>query len=134
MSILAAPTPTRESDLRAEFYRPEEPDLVVGTAEWDGRRAVIGAGGDEARTALERVFRPSAVVIDDPSTRPPGTSGPVVAEPGDLEWFRAAALVRGSELGYAVRFVTTSPGGWDPALDPQNYGWAGKKPSLPRER
>ena len=120
--------------MRAEFYRSEEPELIVGTAEWDGRRAVIAAGGDEAREALERVFRVSAVPIDDPSTRPPGSRGATVVEPGDLEWFRAAALVRGSEQGYAVRFVTTASGGWDPALDPQSYGWAGKKPSLPRER
>lgn len=120
--------------MRAEFYRAEEPDLVVGTAEWDGHRAVISAGGDEARGALEKVFRASAVPFDDPSTRPPGSSGATVVQPGDIEWFRAAALVRGVKLGYAVRFVTSAPGGWDPALDPQTYGWAGKKPSLPRER
>jgi hypothetical protein len=120
--------------MRAEFYRPQEPDLIVGTAEWDGRRAVISAGGDEARSALERVFRVSAVPIDDPSMRPPGSRGATVIEPGDLEWFRAAALVRGAEQGYAARLVTTAPGGWDPALDPQAYGWAGKKPALPRER
>jgi hypothetical protein len=113
--------------MRAEFYRAEEPDLVIGTAEWDGRRAVVGAGGDEARRSLERVFRPSAVPIDDPSTRPPGTRGATLVEPGDIEWFRAAALVRGAAEGYAVRFVSTAPVGWDPALDPQTYGWAGIK-------
>jgi hypothetical protein len=120
--------------MRAEFYRPEEPDLVVGTAEWDGRRVIVSAGGDDARRALERIFRASAVPIEEPSTGPPGTRGEEVVEPGDMEWFRAAALVRGPEAGYAVRFSTTAPGGWDPALDPQTYGWAGKKPALPRER
>jgi hypothetical protein len=120
--------------VRAEFYRPEEPDLVVGTAEWDGRRAVIGAGGDDALRALERIFRPSPVPIEDPSLRPRGTRGEAVVEPGDLEWFRAAALVRGAEAGYGVRFVSAASGGWDPALDPQTYGWAGKKTALPRER
>lgn len=120
--------------MRAEFYRAEEPDLVIGVAEWDGRRAVVGAGGDEARRTLERVFRLSSVPVDDPSTRPPGTRGATVVEPGDIEWFRTAALVRGAEEGYAVRFVTDAPGGWDPALDPQAYGWAGDKPALPRER
>jgi hypothetical protein len=120
--------------VRAEFYKPEDPDLIVGSAEWAGRRAVITAGGDEAREALERIFRISAVPIDDPSTRPPGSTGVTVIGPGNIEWFRAAALVRGAEEGYSVRFATNAPGGWDPALDPQTYGWAGKKPSLPREQ
>lgn len=120
--------------MRAEFYREADPELLVGAADWDGHRAMVSAGGDEARRSLEDVFRPSAVSIDDPSIRPPGSSGPAVFEPGDMEWFRAAALVRGSAAGYAVRFVSTAPGGWDPALDPQTYGWAGKKPSSPRER
>jgi hypothetical protein len=57
-----------------------------------------------------------------------------VVEPGDLQWFRTAALVRGAREGLAVRFVTTAPGGWDPALDPVAYGWGGRKPALPRER
>ena len=120
--------------MRAEFYRLDEPELVIGSAEWDGRRAVITPMGDEARRTLERVFRVSAVSIDDASMRPAGASGPTHFEPGDLEWFRAAALVRGAEAGLGVRFATEKPGGWDPAIDPQTYGWAGKKPSLPRER
>lgn len=120
--------------MRAEFYRSDEPELTIGVAEWDGRRAVIDAGGDEARRSLERIFRSSAVAIDDPSSRPPGAHGPTVVEAGDLEWFRAAAIVRGAAEGYAVRFATNAPGGWDPALDPQTYGWAGKKTALPRER
>jgi hypothetical protein len=94
----------------------------------------VSAGGDDARRALERIFRPSAVRIEDPSTRQPGGGGFSVVEPGDLEWFRAAALVRGAEEGYGVRLATDALGGWDPALDPQTYGWAGRKPALPRER
>ncbi len=89
--------------MRAEFYRAEEPDLVIGTAEWDGRRAVIGAGGDEARRALERVFRISSVPTDDPSARPPGSSGATLVEPGDLQWFPSprwsAARPRGTRSG-----------------------------------
>lgn len=120
--------------MRAEFYRNDDPDLVIGTAEWDGRRAVVSAGGDEARRTLERIFRPSGVRTDDPSTRPPGARGQAVIQPGTLEWFRTAAMVRGAAAGYGARFVTDLPGGWDPALDPQSYGWAGSKPELPRER
>ncbi len=120
--------------MRAEFYRTEEPELVIGSAEWDGRRAVVSAGGDQARAVLERIFRASAVPIDDPSSRPPGSRGDTLVQPGDLEWFRAAARVRGAAEGYAVRFATDRPGGWDLAMDPQSYGWAGDKPALPRER
>jgi hypothetical protein len=118
----------------AEFYRTEEPELVIGVAEWDGRRAVVDAGGDQARAVLERVFRLSSVPLDDPSLRPPGSRGDTVVHPGDLTWFRVAARVRGSAEGLGVRFVTDRPGGWDLAMDPQSYGWAGEKPALPRER
>jgi len=115
--------------MRAEFFRAEAPDTVVGQAEWDGRRAVITAGDDEVRAALERVFRVSTVVVDDAS--PGGTEGKTFAEPGDLEWFRAAARFRGAEEGLAVRFVNEVPARWDPALDPETYGWGGRKPATP---
>jgi hypothetical protein len=101
--------------MRAEFYRPEDPDAVVAAAEWDGRRTHMEAEDEEARAALARVFRPSPVVLEDPSLRPAGASGETVVEPGDLEWFRVAALVRGGREGFGVRFVSASPGGWDPA-------------------
>jgi hypothetical protein len=120
--------------MRAEFFRRDAPDTVVGVAEWDGHRAVVQSDDEQVRKTLERVFRPSSVPIDDPSTRPQGTRGLTVAAPGDLLWFRVAAAVRGQQEGLGVRFVTEQPGGWDPALDPQTYGWAGSKPALPRER
>lgn len=108
--------------MRAEFFRADAPDEVLGTAEWDGRRAVIGAD-DEVRATLERVFRSSPVRVGD--------SREAVVEPGDLEWFRAAARVRGAEEELSVRFVTDVAGRWDPALDPETYGWGGPKPALP---
>lgn len=120
--------------MRAEFFRRDAPDAVVGAAEWDGHRALIQADDQEVRKMLEHVFRASSVATSDPATRPQGTRGPTVAAPGDLEWFRLAAQVRGGQEGLGVRFVTEHPGGWDPALDPQTYGWAGRKPALPRER
>jgi hypothetical protein len=119
--------------MRAEFFRPDSPDQVLGTAEWDGRRANVQADDPDVEAALGRVFRASAVALDHPDTQIAGTRGEVVAEPGDLEWFRAAARIRGQREGFAVRFVTEKPGGWDPALDPQTYGWAGRKPALPHE-
>lgn len=120
--------------MRADFFRPDHPSTVLGSAVWNGSRAVVESEGDEVRTILQRVFRLSAVALDDPAIRASGTSGVTVAEPGDLEWFRAAARVRGQAEGLSVRFVTERPGGWDPALDPATYGWAGRKPALPRER
>lgn len=119
--------------MRAEFFRPDAPDQVVGTASWDGPRAEIQADDRDVEAALTRIFRPTAVVLDHPDTHIAGTHGEVVAEPGDLEWFRAAARTRAQLEGLAVRLVTDKPGGWDPALDPQTYGWAGRKPALPRE-
>jgi hypothetical protein len=116
--------------MRAELFRADAPDEVVASASWfDGQ--VVPESGDDV--LLARVFRATAVSIDDPAMRAPGTSGPVVVEPGDMEWFRAAALVRGRAEGVEVRFATDRPGGWDPAMDPQTYGWAGRKPALPHE-
>lgn len=117
--------------MRAEFFRRDAPDRVVGTAEWDGRHAAVEADDEEVRTALRRVFRPSPVATSDPATRPAGASGQTVVQPGDLEWFRVAARVRGEREGLSVRFVTDVAGRWDPALDPQTYGWGGRKPALP---
>jgi hypothetical protein len=115
-------------DMRAEFFR-DDPDTVVGEAEWDGRRAVITAGDDEVRGILERVFRVSTVAANDAS--PGATEGKTFAEPGDLEWFRAAARFRGAEEGLGVRFVNEVPARWDPALEPETYGWGGRKPATP---
>jgi hypothetical protein len=120
--------------MRADFFRPEAPDEVVGSATWAGERAVVDAENAKVRETLARVFRPSSVAVEDRSSLPAGARGPTVVEPGDLEWFRSAALQRGAQEGLAVRFVTTAPGGWDPALDPGDYGWGGRKPALPRER
>jgi hypothetical protein len=117
--------------MRAEFVHPDEPDRVVGVAVWDGRRALIETEDEEVRSALGRVFRLSSVAVDDPSLRPAGTSGETVIGPGDQDWFQAAARVRGEQEGLSVRFVVDRPGGWDPALDPQTYGWAGRKRSVP---
>ncbi len=115
--------------MRVDFFRADDPETVTGSAEWDGRRAVIDAEDDETRALLERVFRPAPVAV--PYRGPRGPKGDSVVEPGDLRWFRAAATVRGEGEGLTVRFVTDVAGRWDPALDPQTYGWGGRKPALP---
>src|SRR5206468_10960508 len=89
----AAPSPHRspESVVRAEFLPADEGDEVVGVARWDGRRAVVEAEDPAVRAALERIFKPRPVVVDDPSYRSPGARGESVIQPGNDEWFRAAA-------------------------------------------
>lgn len=100
--------------MRAELYRPEDPDQVVAVALWkDGRPSLEIL---EDVPGLDRVLRPTPVVTDDPSLRPPGAGGEVVLDPGSAPWFRAALLTRAPALGVAVRFVAERlTGGWDPA-------------------
>jgi hypothetical protein len=117
--------------MQAEFFRPDA-DRVVGVAIWDGRRVVVEADERDVRDALNRVFTASPVSVDDSSLRAAGTKGPSVVEPGDLVWFRVAARVRGARQGLSVRFVTDRPPRWDPALDPQTYGWAGSRSAVPQ--
>jgi hypothetical protein len=107
--------------MRAEFLRATEgddPDRVVGTARWDGSRVAIQADADDqVAKALWRIFRTTAVGVDDPALRTAGTAGPVVLAPGSLQWFLAAAKVRGEAEGLRVRFVpdASTAIGWDPA-------------------
>ena len=103
--------------MRAAFYRPDQPDHVVGTADWSAGEVRISSEDEQVRAALERVVRPAPLPADDPAFRGAGTMGPVVLQPGTLRWFTAAARSRAESEGLAVRFVPRSaPGtGWDPA-------------------
>lgn len=105
--------------MRAELYRPEDPETTLAVATWsDGRASVEAVGGSVK--GIDRLLRPTSVVVDDPSLRRPGTHGSSLLEPGSGEWFRAALLTRAQALGLAVRFVAeTVEGGWDPA---QQFG------------
>ena len=107
--------------MRAELYRPDAPNVVVAVATWDGRQARLDVK-DASVPGLDRIFRPTPIAIDDPALRHPGTSGPVVLQPGDLEWFRAALLTRAPELGLAVRIVSGAVvGGFDPASQYRSF-------------
>jgi hypothetical protein len=104
--------------VRIEFHRPDdEQKRTVATATWDGSAATVSGEDDDLRATLQRVFRPSPVAIDDASYRSMGTSGVVVVPPGDLGWFRAAAIVRArAEAGVVPRFVPEiTENGYDPA-------------------
>ena len=103
--------------MQAEFYKQDAPEAVLGRAMWDGSGVRIDAEDESVRASLARIFRPVSVVVDDPSLRSSGTSGPVQLPPGGLRWFRAAAETRSTEEGLRVRLVPQSQTamGWDPA-------------------
>jgi hypothetical protein len=101
--------------MRAELYRPEEPDRPVAVATWDGRSARLEVL-EGAPEGTAEVLRPTPVVVEDPSLRRLGTHGEVLLHPGTFEWFREALRTRAEGLGLAVRFVPVRiEGGWDPA-------------------
>lgn len=103
--------------MRAVFYRPDAADVVMASAVWRAGQIQVEASDESIAQTIHRVFRPTPLVIDDPSMRSYGASGPVVLSPGSLQWFRATANVRGQAEGLGVRFVPESQGamGWDPA-------------------
>ena len=104
--------------MRVEFVPPDdEQKRTVATAEWHEGKVAISSEDEGIRETLTQAFRRTPVVIDDPSYRRLGTSGPVVLQPGDLVWFRAVAERRArAETGLEARFVPgASVGGFDPA-------------------
>jgi hypothetical protein len=114
--------------MKAEFFRPEKPDEVLAVAVWDGRAASIEAADDSVREPLQRIFRPTPVGLAPQSDGPGGGTAGAVVEPGDLEWFLTAAMIRGEREGLGVRFVSESPGGWDPAGTYRSMGaWVAER-------
>jgi hypothetical protein len=91
-------------------------DEVVGTATWERGRFTVTAADPAVRSVLEHLFRPTPVVVDDPSLRSLGAHGESVIQPGSIEWFRAAAFARAPHDGLRARLVPEmTGGGWDPA-------------------
>jgi len=110
--------------MNVEFYDPEdEQKTTVATAVWDGADVTVTASDQAIRDALARAFRRSAVAVDDASLRRLGTSGDVVIQPGNLEWFRAVANGRATtESGLSARFVPgLEAGGFDPAAGDRRF-------------
>lgn len=107
--------------IRAELYRPDDPETVVAVATWAAATAHLEVT-EGAPVGLDGLFRPTPVVVDDASLRRLGSHGEVVLEPGSLEWFRAALPSRAEAFGLAVRFVTDEiRGGWDPAAHDRTF-------------
>lgn len=128
------------SPLRIEFHQPAEPATpaaaspgppppppppppAVASATWLDERVVVEADDPAIRASIERAFRPTPVVVDDPSLRYPGTHGELMLQPGDLEWFRAVAQVRvRAETGLVARSVPgVIVGGYDPAANYRRF-------------
>ena len=102
--------------MKVEFHTPDDPETVVGTATWDGTQASVESGDDEVAAKLWKIFRVTPVIADDAAYRRMGTKGEVAVQPGNLEWFRAAAQVRAPEAGLVARLVPgVTEGGYDPA-------------------
>jgi hypothetical protein len=103
--------------MKVEFHRADEPDEVVATAVWDGGRVEVHSEDPTVSTQLTDAYRRTPVVTDDSAYRRMGTHGPVVIQPGDLEWFRAVSQVRAPVLtGLVARLVPgINEGGFDPA-------------------
>jgi hypothetical protein len=97
---------------------PEKSVTVVGSAEWDGEKAVLAGSVDEdVGRAIMSLFAPIPVVTEDTSLRRSG-SGPIVVQPGSLVWFREAAVTRASRIGLSSRVVAEPAAGegFDPAM------------------
>jgi hypothetical protein len=126
------------SPLRVEFHPPREPAEpapapapgskpppppppvpAVAVVTWEEGRVTADSDDPDIAARLRRAFRATPVVVDDPARRYPGTRGASILQPGDLEWFRAVALVRApAETGLIPRFVPNpSAGGYDPAAN-----------------
>jgi hypothetical protein len=110
--------------VKAEFHHRDEPDVVLAVATWSDPEVTIESEDPVLAESLRRAFRRVPVVVDDGSYRTQGTHGEVVVQPGDLEWFRAAAQVRAStETGLVSRLVPgITEGGYDPAAGYRTFG------------
>lgn len=103
---------------------PAPPPLpAVASATWKDGVTIVAADDPDLKEAIERSFRRTPVVADDPSLLYPGTRGESVLQPGDLEWFRAVAMFRVPvEAGLVPRFVPgVTEGGYDPAANYRRF-------------
>jgi hypothetical protein len=111
--------------VRVEFYRADDEERTpLAEVAWADGAIEVSADDDELASTLRKAFRRTPVVTDDAAFRRRGTYGEVVLQPGDLEWFRAAALVRATaESGLAATIVPgITDGGFDPAANYRPFG------------
>jgi hypothetical protein len=128
------------SPLRIEFHHPVEsappapatpgpppppppPPPAVASATWVDRRPSVESDDPAVKRSIEHAFRPTPLVVDDPSLRSAGTRGEQVLQPGGLAWFRAVAQFRVlAETGLVARSVPgVAAGGYDPAANYRRF-------------
>jgi hypothetical protein len=121
--------------MKVEFYRPSPvapgdeadaeapPPALVGTADWVDGKALLECDDDDLRALLQRVYRMTPVITDEPAYRRRGSPEEVTVMPGTLEWFRAASFVRApAEAGVEARLVPgVIEGGYDPAAQYRGF-------------
>lgn len=102
---------------------PPPPQPALASASWSDGEIAVESDDAELKGGIERAFRRTPVVVDDPSLRYPSTHGELLLQPGDLEWFRAVAQVRvTAETGLVARFVPGAiVGGYDPAANYRRF-------------
>ena len=112
--------------MKAEFHSAEDPEQTLASVAWIDGRADVRTEDAGLAVKLLHALRSTPVVVDDPSYRRQGTNGVVVVQPGDLEWFRAAMMVRApAETGLVARLVPeVKRGGYDPAAGYRTFGSA----------
>lgn len=95
----------------------------MAAATWLEGRPVVEADDPAIGAAIQRAFRPTPLVVDDPSLRSAGSRGEQMLQPGDLEWFRAVAQFRvPAETGLVARTVPgVTRGGYDPAANYRRF-------------
>jgi hypothetical protein len=111
--------------VRVQFYRADDEErTALAEVAWADGAIEVTSDDDELASKLRKAFRRTPVVTDDAAFRRRGTYGEVVLQPGDLEWFRAAALVRATaETGLAATVVPgIIEGGFDPAANYRSFG------------
>jgi hypothetical protein len=111
--------------VKVEFYRVgDEERITLAEVAWADGTVDVRSDDEELVAKLRYAFRRTPVVTDDAAFRRLGTRGEVVLQPGDLEWFRAAALGRATaETGLAATVVPGGAGGgYDPAADYRPFG------------
>jgi hypothetical protein len=110
--------------VRVEFSRPDDEErATVASAVWADGEVVVSSPDEELGSRITHAFRRTPVVIPHGADRHLGMRGPEVIQPGDLEWFRAAAFVRAQvETGLVARLVPHGiRGGFDPAANYRSF-------------
>lgn len=111
--------------MKVQFFRADDEERTpLAEVAWVDGAIEVTSEDDDLASDLRRAFRRIPVVTDDAAFRRRGTYGEVVLQPGDLEWFRAAALVRATaETGLVATIVPgIAEGGFDPAANYRPFG------------